>query len=176
MRRARQAIATISILALSSGLLPLAAAPAGAARLEGLVVGVDGRPAAGTQVHLIDAAGREVAHAAAGADGVYSFAGVEPGSYAMGLESSSGARAPVAAPAVRLGSGKLVRRDLKLVESDAATVDASARSSYGLGAWWAGLSPAAKVGTIIGLVAVIAITVAALDSDDEPASSPSEAP
>ena len=49
-------------------------------------------------------------------------------------------------------------------------------ANYGLGSWWAGLSPAGKSWTIVAIVAVIGITAAAVsssDDDEEPPVSPS---
>ena len=46
-----------------------------APRLEGLLLGVDGRPATEMRVHLIDDQGRDLAQVATSEDGLYSFKG-----------------------------------------------------------------------------------------------------
>jgi hypothetical protein len=141
------------------------------ARLEGLLLGVDGRPADGYAVHLIDDEGAAVGRAVTDADGVYTFDGLEDGRYSMGIEGLEGRMAPVAAPPVRLRLGQLVRRDVKMVEAGPEGAESAAGGNYGLGMWWAGLSTPAKAWTVVGLVAIAAITLAALtDDDDRPAS------
>ena len=81
--------------------------------------------------------------------------------------------APVAAPPVRMGEGELARRDLKLMQADPSTISGAAGANYGLGTWWASLTPAAKAWTVVAIVAVVAITWAALDEDDvSPGSEP----
>jgi hypothetical protein len=142
-------------------------AAAGAARLDGIVVGLDGRPASGYRVHLIDAGGRAVAASAADDHGSYSFRDVAAGRYALGIETSAGAMAAVAAPPIDLAPGQLARRDVRLLQGDPAQVQATTNANYGLGTWWAGLSPAAKAWTIIGIVAVVGISAAALSDDDD---------
>jgi hypothetical protein len=167
--------------ALIAASLQLLAAPAVAAIaaggrgavLEGLVVGVDGTAARAHRVHLIDGQGRDVAQSTTTSDGAYSFRAVAPGSYALGVENPAGLIAAVAAPPLELGRADLARRDIRLLEGDLGQASAQVQANYGLGQWWAGLSSAAKVWTIIGIVAVVGITIAALDDDDddeEPAS------
>ena len=118
------------------------------------MLGVDGRPAAEMRVHLIDGQGRDVAQAATSEDGLYSFKDLPSGEYSLGIENAEGQMAPVAAPPVRLGQGELARRDLKLMQADPAAVNAATAANYGMGTWWASLTPAAKAWTVVAIVAV----------------------
>lgn len=173
MPRARRSLtAGLALLTLVAVWLPASAGSTlPGARLEGLLIGVDGRPADGYAVHLIDAEGTDVGRSVADADGVYSFDDVEDGEYSLGIEGSEGRMAPVAAPPMRLRLGQLARRDVKMVETGAEGAQAATGGNYGLGMWWAGLSTPAKAWTVVGLVAIAAITLAALtDDDDRPAS------
>lgn len=140
-------------------------------RLEGLLVGVDGRAASSMTVQLIDERGAVVDRARVADDGLYSFAAVAPGSYSLGIETADGYAAPVAAPPVRLDGGVLARRDLKLMRADPTRVSSAAGGNYGLGVWWAGLPTSAKVWVVVGIVTFAGITWAALD-DEEDAASP----
>ena len=157
---------TIGSLMLCATAVPLAA-DTGPGRIEGLLLDVDGRPATGHTIHLIDHRGTDTAQATAGSDGVYSFPEVPAGSYAMGIETPDGVLAPVTAPPVELGSRELARRDLKLVETDVATRNAALQANYGLGLWWAGMSTGGKVGVSVALAAILYGIIAALDSDSE---------
>jgi hypothetical protein len=65
--------ACVTILSLMLWISPAAMANDAAGRLEGLVVGVDGRPASGYTVHLIDESGEEHAQSTADDQGLYSF-------------------------------------------------------------------------------------------------------
>jgi len=163
----RNLSAVASVLALLLWVASPVVAATNGARLEGLVLGVDGRPAAQMKVHLIDGQGRDLSQAATTDEGVYSFKDLPAGEYSLGIENPEGAMAPVAAPPVRLEQGELARRDLKLMEADPAAVNAATRANYGMGAWWASLTPAAKAWTVVALVAVVGITAAALSSEDE---------
>ena len=167
----RSLTATLTLLTLAFACLPVSAgSSASGARLEGLLIAVDGRPAPGYKVHLIDERGEPAGQAVSDADGIYSFRGLSAGSYSLGIELPHGKIAPVAAPPVRLGGGELARRDVKLLEAGPEEAQAAGTANYGFGMWWAGLAPAAKAWTIVGMVAVAAVTVAALADDDEPAS------
>jgi hypothetical protein len=159
-----------SFLAVTLLLTPVAlraGTTTGMARLEGLVLGADGRRADGFRIHLIDAQGAVASSATSTVKGTYSFKEVTPGSYALGIESPEGWVAAVDAPPVRLGDGELARRDVRLVQSNAGAINQATGANYGLGMWWAGLSPAAKAWTIVGIIAVVGVTFAALDDDDD---------
>lgn len=147
--------------------------PAGS-RLDGVVMGVDGRPASGYRVHLIDGVGNDVAQSTADDRGVYSFSGVQEGAYSLGIETLEGRMAPVAGPPVQLGDSQLARRDVKLMQTDPIGQQATTRANYGIGMWWGGLSSSAKAWTIVGLIAIVGITVVALtdDDDSDPPASP----
>ena len=59
------------------------------------------------------------------------------------------------------------------MQADPAAVNAATGANYGLGTWWASLTPAAKAWTTVALIAVVAITWAAFDEDDaSPGSEP----
>lgn len=163
----RSIAALITTLAVVLAVSPVSAMGVqGGATLEGLVVGVDGTPAAGYRVHLIDESGRPTAEATADEDGLYSFTGVPAGDYALGIENPGGQMAPVAAPPMRLGDNELARRDLKLMSADEQGTQSAMRGNYSLGRWWAGLTPAAKAWTVVALVVVVGVTVALLNDNE----------
>lgn len=164
----RNLAAAATLLSLLVWVASPALAGADGARLEGLLLGTDGRPAAAMTVHLIDSRGQDLAQAATSDEGVYSFRDLPAGEYSLGIESPAGGMAPVAAPPVRLAPGELARRDLKLMQADAAAVNAATQANYGMGAWWASLTPAAKAWTVVAILAVTGITAAALGTENEP--------
>ena len=88
----------------------------------------------------------------------------------MGLENRSGEIAAVVASPIQLGTNQLARRDIKLLESDADTVNGVLAANTGLGKWWGEATTVAKIWTVLGLVAVVGITASALDDDEEHAS------
>ena len=108
----RNLAAVATVLALLTWVASPALADADGARLEGLLLGVDGRPATDMRVHLIDDEGRDLAQVATSDDGLYSFKDLPAGEYSLGIENAEGQMAPVAAPPVRVGQGELARRDL----------------------------------------------------------------
>ncbi|MDH3626638.1 MAG: carboxypeptidase-like regulatory domain-containing protein [Acidobacteriota bacterium] len=159
------------MIALSLFVLPVSAAPsAPTGAIEGLVIGVDGTPATGFSVHLIDPSGTAVSESAVDEQGRYSFSAVAEGEYALGIESDAGTFAPVVAPPVKLGSRELARRDLKLMNGTTHDRNEALTADYSLGSWWAGLAPAAKVWSVVAVVAASALTLAAFDSDESVAS------
>lgn len=165
------ALACVLVVTLLQVPVSLAAgAAAGVSRLEGLVLDADGRRAEGFRVHLIGSDGTVAGSTTSSVKGTYSFKELSPGSYSLGIESPAGWVAPVAAPPVRLADGQLARRDVRLVPSHAGAINQATRANYGLGLWWAGLSPAAKAWTIVGIVAVVGITYAAVDNGEADAS------
>jgi hypothetical protein len=135
------------------------------ASLAGVILGLDGRAGAGHTIHLVDPLGASRARTIADERGVYRFADVEPGEYDLGVETPAGEFAPVAAATIRLAEAELARRDVKLLATREGT--AGSPISYGLGVWWAGLGPAAKAWTIVGLVVATGLTIAALDDSDD---------
>ena len=165
-----KSVTVFSIALLLAASMP----PVGAAqidtRLEGLVLGFDGRPAAGFRVHLIDDSGNDRAQAAVDAAGTYQLGGVQPGRYALALETPEGQFAAVHAAPLKVREGRLVRRDLKLIERDPAEPMSLAQPAYGFGSWWAGLPTGARVWTIVAVVVFVGITVEALSSDETVAS------
>ena len=168
----RAAVARFLVATLVIATAPIPAlADERAARLEGLVVDAAGRPAAGATVYLFDDAGTTRAEAVASPDGLYSLPDLAAGSYGMSVRTAEGIVAPVAAAPVRVAQGELVRRDLKLVEADAAAVDRALAANYSFGSWFGGLTGAEKAGVIVGFIAVGALIYTAFD-DDEPAASP----
>jgi hypothetical protein len=141
------------------------------ARLEGLVIGPDGRRAQGATVYLFDGEGVTKASAVADADGVYSLRDVPAGRYGMGVETTTGVVAPVASPPIDLGRGQLARRDLKLVQADESTVDQALTANYGFGSWFGSLGAGGKAGVIVGFVALAYLIYEAFD-DEDPAPAP----
>jgi hypothetical protein len=162
-------INTIAVVAAAALVLGLAPAPvlAGGARLEGYLLGVDGRAAVGHRVHLVDDKGEDVAQSATTREGIYRFREMPAGEYSLGIENPDGAMAPVAAPPVRLGEDELVRRDIKLVEAGPEQQERVGRENYSFGTFWAGLSPGAKAWSVIGTFVVLGIAVTALDDEDD---------
>lgn len=136
-------------------------------RLEGLVLDVEGRPASGHRVHLIDNRGREMGHSDVGEDGMYSFASLPEGDYSLGVASPDGTVAVVAAPPVRLQHRELARRDLKLVQADETAVNQAAEANYGFSLWWHGLSPLGKTWTVVAIVIAAGLTYEAVSDEDE---------
>jgi hypothetical protein len=144
------------------------------ASLAGVILGVDGRAGTGYSVLLVDQQGESRARVKADELGVYRFSDVEPGEYGLAVETSAGELAPVAGPPIRLADAQIARRDLKLFANDEGR--GGSPVSYGLGMWWAGLGPAAKAWTIVGLVVATGLTVAALDDSDDDDSEPDASP
>ncbi len=162
-------IKTIAGVAAAALVLGLAPAPvlAGGARLEGYLLGVDGRAAAGHRVHLVDDKGEDVAQSATTREGIYRFSELPAGEYSLGIENPEGAMAPVAAPPVRLREDELLRRDIKLLQAEPEEQDEVGKDNGSFGMFWAGLSPAAKAWSVIGTFVVLGITVKALDDEDD---------
>ena len=127
--------------------LPVSAA---GARIEGLLLDVDGKAAAGHTLHLIDGDGNGVGTAPTSEEGIYSFIDLPPGSYSLAVEDSLGRIAVVDAPPMRLGKRTLARRDLRLMQADAETHTSAAsgktpasasggpacRPGRACGPWW----------------------------------------
>lgn len=165
-------VAVLAIFALLAATTPGLALAGTDARIEGLVVGVDGTPAAGYTVHLIEPDGSTARTAETDADGVYTFAGLDEGEYALGLQGPDGTAAAVDAPPVAVAGNQLARRDMRLYQTQAG---APMNFSGGLGLWWAGLSAGAKAGTIIALLAIVGYGASeVLDDDEEDQASPME--
>lgn len=137
------------------------------ARLEGSVRDVEGRSASGYRVHLIAEDGRGVARSTVDEAGRYAFAELGAGAYSLGLESRSGEMAAVATPPIELGEDELARRDIGLMKSDAESVNGVLAVNPSLGTWWGDLTSVGKIWTIVGIVGAVALTVSALDDDDE---------
>ncbi len=165
-----KSVSVLSILALLVASMPPALAAPDDARLEGLVLDLDGRPAAGYHVHLIDDSGAERGHAAVDEGGTYTLDGISPGSYALALQTPDGRFAAVDAPPLRVREGHLVRRDFKLIERDPADPANPAQPAYGFGTWWAGLPVTGKVWTVVAVVVFLGFTVEAFSSDEAVAS------
>jgi len=169
----RAAVTRLTIAALVIGIAPVhLAAGEGGARLEGLVVDAQGRPTSGATVYLFDDDGVTRGTAVSSAEGLYTLTDVASGRYGMSVRTPEGIVAPVASAPVRVAGGELVRRDLKLVEADSATVDRALAANYSFGSWFGGLTGAEKAGVIVGFVAVGALIYTAFDDDDEPSASP----
>ena len=152
-------------VALFAMLLAVTPAQAAGARLEGYVVGTDGRGVSGYQVHLIDGTGQGVQKATTSEKGVYRFRDLPAGAYSLGIESPEGKVAPVAAPPTELASAELARRDIKLVEASREQREAVAKQNADFGLWWAGLSPPAKAWAVVAVFVVLGVTFAALDDE-----------
>ncbi len=111
----REIIALLCFLLLLGGALPaMAAAPAGT--IEGQTKDAQGRPLAGVQLSLRNAAGRVAKKATSRADGRYRFAGVAAGDYT--ISGTKGGFAAAAA-AVVVRSGERISADLTLAAAAA---------------------------------------------------------
>jgi hypothetical protein len=139
------------------------------ARLEGVLLGVDGRPVSGHRVHLIGGEGDALGSSTTSAEGLYSFRGLEPGDYALMIEGPSGRMGALAGPPLRLGQNQLARRDLRLLEADPGQIDSTLNANYGLKARYASMSTAEQVWTWVVIVLVGGLTLfLVFDDDDDP--------
>ena len=164
-RTARRTLSAVLGLALVLAAVPAPAfAGAEPARLEGIVIGTDGRPAAGHAVLLVDDAGQVTERSTSNEDGLYRFEQVAPGEYGIGLELPDGTAVPVPEADGRLRSGELARRDIRLLATEQPMQLAPGKTHNGLVLWWVGLSPAAKTALIVGAAAGIWLL---LDSDSD---------
>ena len=114
------------------------------ARLEGRVVGVDGRAAVGIEVVPLDAAGEVVGRSALDGEGMYRFRDLPAATYGVALESAEGLAAPVLQSDTRIRDGELARRDIKLVDASAVSLAPANEGGRSIGERWAGLNKAAK--------------------------------
>lgn len=163
----RAAVTRLTIVGLLLGIAPIRLpADERMARLEGLVIDARGRPAAGATVYLFDDSGVTRAEAVSSSEGLYSLSGLAAGHYGMSVRTPEGIVAPVSSAPVEVRAGGLVRRDLKLVQADAATVDRALTANYSFGSWFGGLTGAEKAGVIVGFIAVGALIYTAFDDDD----------
>ena len=162
----RVAVSAVLTLLLALPQAPLLAG-SGGARLEGFLIDIDGRAAAGFRVHLIDSAGADIAQATTSDRGVYSFRELRPGRYSLGIENDQGQMSPVAAAPVRLTPDQLARRDIKLVRADenqngGEGVDAAGK---GFGVYWAGLPTGVRAASVFGIFVILGLTLSALDDE-----------
>jgi len=137
------------------------------ARLEGILLDVDGRPAAGHRVHLIGGAGDPLGSATTSDDGLYAFNDLEAGDYALMIEGPTGQIGALAGPPLRLGQNELARRDLKLLEADPEQIDSTLNANYGLKARYASMSTAEQVWTWVVIVLVGGLTLFLIFDDDD---------
>ena len=165
-----KSVTVFSIALLLVASMPPVGAVQNDSRIEGLVLGFDGRPAEGFRVHLIDDSGSDRGQAGVDAAGTYQLAGIQPGRYALALEAPDGRFAPVNAAPLQVRQGHLVRRDLKLIEQDPADPASLVSPAYGFGSWWAGLSTGARIWSGVAAVVFVAFTIEAFSSDETPAS------
>jgi len=143
----------------------LAVAAGGTGRLDGLVLGTDGKPAVGSTVHLIDGDGKS-RRAEVDVEGRYSLADVPAGSYSIGIETAAGQVGPVVAPPVRIDEGHLVRRDVKLANATPQLVDQAVQGNYSFGSWFSGLGTGAQAGVVLGFLVAAYGAVELIDDDD----------
>jgi len=165
MRTISRTVACSTIFALLVWTLPLALAAEGTGRLDGLVLGTDGKPAVGSTVHLIDSSGKS-RRAAVDADGKYSLPEVPVGAYSLGVETAAGEVGPVVAPPVRIDEGRLVRRDVKLAQATPLLVDRTIQGNYSFGSWFSGLGKGAQTGVVLGFLVAAYGAVELIDNDD----------
>jgi len=171
MRRTfKSAVSSATVLGLILLTAQTGAVAAPGARLEGLLVGADGRPAAGHQVRLIDGEGTDVGSATTTDDGLYSFGGLPAGDYGLVVEGPEGGMGALAGPPLELGDNELARRDLKLL--DAGSVDPGLSANYGLRARYAGMTGGEKAWfwVVVAVVGGLTLFLIFEDDDEDPAS------
>ncbi len=168
-KAAKNAVVCLTISAMMFMGAQLGAVAGNGALLNGQIVGIDGKAAAGYTVHLIGENGAVVGQAVSDEQGIYSFPALAAGVYALGIETPDGVMVPVAVAPIQVGGQELARRDVKLVTADAATANEIASANEAVGGWWGGLSTGAKIGVIVGIGAVTWGAIEAFD-DDSPSS------
>ena len=155
----------VGLLIVTSHFHVVAAGPD--ARLEGILLGVDGRPAAGHRVHLIGGAGDALGASTTADDGLYSFPNLEAGDYTLMIEGPTGQMGALAGPPLRLGDNELARRDLRLLEAAPDRIDSTLNANYGLKARYASMSTAEQVWTWVVIVLVGGLTLFLVFDDDK---------
>lgn len=174
MRTIARTVACSTVLTMLLWTLPFSGAAGATGRLDGLVLGTDGKPAVGSTIYVIDGEGKAARQAVVGADGMYSVPDVPPGSYSLGIETAAGQVGPVVAPPVRIDEGRLVRRDVKLSKATPELVDQTVHGNYSFGSWFSGLGAGAKTGVVLGfLVAAYGVVELVDDDSKESVSTPS---
>jgi len=163
------AVAPCGSIALAAHATPDASAATGGT-IEGRLLDVDSRPAAGHLLLLLDPNGVARSRAWTDGQGWFTATGVPCGSYALAVRLPDGTLAPLAGPPLRLVDGARQRCDLKLLRADPAAIDRSPAVRYGFGDWWSGLPGGMKAVFVVGVVAAVAIGVSAFDSGEKPAS------
>ena len=160
-------VAVIALIALIPATMPVSIAGMNPGpRLEGMVVGPDGTPAADCTVHLVVPGGDAVATATTDENGLYVFEGLEAGAYGLGVVTAEGVAAIVSAEPLELAGEQIVRRDIRLfAATEGLELDPNGNAS--LGVWWAGLGTAAKAGLIIAILAVAGYGATELFDDEE---------
>lgn len=164
--RSSLALATVAGLLIVTSQFHVVAAGPGA-RLEGILLGVDGRPAAGHRVHLIGGAGEALGASTTSDDGLYSFRDLEAGDFALMIEGPTGQMGALAGPPLRLNDNELARRDLKLLEAAPDQIDGTLNANYGLKARYASMSTAEQVWTWVVIVLVGGLTLFLVFDDDK---------
>ena len=165
---ARKSIVHLTVAALLLfGVAPAIQAGTDGARLEGLLLAGDGRPAKDYTVHLIGADGEVLARSTTTDEGLYSFKAVTPGEYGLGIESPEGMMAAVASPPLRLNEGELARRDLKMVEASQEDIDRALAENPSIGMAYAGWSRAGRIWFWVAIVVGLGIGIAALDDESD---------
>jgi hypothetical protein len=154
------------MLLLTSQMSVVAAAPG--ARLEGMLLGVDGRPASDHRVLLVDGTGTDVGWSTTSDEGLYSFRGLPAGEYGLVVEGPEGQLGALAGPPLRLDDNELARRDLKLLEGDPASFGQAMNANYGLRARYAGMTTAEKtwLWVVVGVVTGLTMYLIFRDEDD----------
>ena len=168
MKRAlRSAVACTTVLGLLLVGSQFPAAASTGARLEGMLIGVDGRPAAGHRVLLVDGDGADIDATTTGDDGVYSFQGLPTGEYDVLVEGPEGQLGGLSGESLRLEGDQLARHDLRLLEADADSA-AMLQANYGVKQRYAGMSGAEKtwLWVVVGVVGGLTLFLV-FDEDDK---------
>jgi hypothetical protein len=142
---------------------PLAAMPTGPG---GVVLGLDGAPARGHRVQLLDADGRVHATAETDERGRYRFGPVADERYRLAVVTPEGVAVPVlGGPQVNGTSRSLA--PVRLVAFDPTGLDPALVHAQKVAGWWRKMPTTGRVLVIVGVVAGVGLGVAALSGGGE---------
>lgn len=167
---ARRFVAAAGVLAMAMSASAVSIEAAATGGMAGRIVAVDGAPAAGYEVVLLDGAGDLVATAATSRSGGYAFEGVARGSYRLGVRDPQGRLAPVLGASTRVIEGASTRHDVRLSQGAGPRL---APAVYGSDSWWNRQTRNQKIFWVVGIAVGAAAVWAVVDSqtdDEAPAS------
>lgn len=173
------AVALITLFALPPAALaaPAATSPT-TAEVRGVLLNMDGTPAAGYQLGLRSKSGDLFLSAPAGADGAFAIEGLPPDSYRVVAFSPNGSEFPVLGREVELKAGQVERIEAKLgvkviapgsAEGKAAATTTKTASAGAKGKGFAGFwaTTTGKVVIIVGGLFAVGAAASALSGNDD---------